>query len=211
MNNIQFPEMNSITSSTGSDILETLNANILKAPEGITESILKNSSVPAPVLTHSNPPLNKVLNMQKPVPIQQIQQKPAPVQQNKPSVPAQKPVQTKPLTTIPENTKSVTFDNKVQQKTISPVQKSTIQETGSVIPVEVEENTLVKKSVFSKLFGSATEDGVDHLLKVGNYKMPKKTLMLIILVALISGGLFYATRDKIPKKQKKKIDDDDEN
>jgi hypothetical protein len=211
MNNIQFPEMNSITSSAGSDILETLNANILKAPEGITESILKNSSVPAPVLTHSNHPLNKVLNIQKSVPIQQIQQKSVPVQQNKPStVPAQKPVQTKPLTVIPENTKSVTFDNKVQQKTISPVQKLTTQETGSVVPVEVEENTLVKKSVFSKLFGSATEDGVDHLLKVGNFKMPKKTLMLIILVALISGGLFYATRDKVPKKQKKKIDDDDD-
>jgi hypothetical protein len=211
MNNIQFPEMNSITSSAGSDILETLNANILKVPEGIPESILKNSSMPAPVFTHPNPPQNKVLNVQKPVP---VQQKPSPLQQNKPSiVPLQKPVQTKPLTTIQENTKSVTFDNNVQQKTISPVQKTSNQvtETGSVVPVEVEQNVIVKKSVFSKLFGSATEDGVDHLLRVGNFKMPKKTIMLIVLVALVTGGLFYATRDKVPKKQKKKTDDDEEN
>lgn len=201
MNNIQFPEMNSITSSAGSDILETINTNIFKAPEGMPESILKNSSVPAPVLTQSNPPPNKVTTMQKP----------APPQQNKPRV-TSAPVQSKPLTTIPENSKSVTFDNNVQQKTISPVHKQSTQvETGSAAPVEVEQPTKVNKNLFSKLFGSATEDGVDHLLKVGNFKMPKKTLMLIILVALVAGGLFYATRTKPPKKLKKKTDDEDEN
>lgn len=211
MNNIQFPEMNSITSSAGSDILETLNADILKVPEGIPESILKNSSVPAPVLTQANQ--NKVLHVQKPTPV------PAPVpaqlQQHKPSAPVPKPTQTKPLPTIPENSKSVSFDNNIQHKTISPANKASNQTTqaepGSIVPVEVEQNTTVKKNMFSKLFGSATEDGVDHLLKVGNFKMPKKTLMLIVLVAVVSGGLFYFTRNKPVKKHKKKTDEDDEN
>ena len=47
-----------------------------------------------------------------------------------------------------------------------------------------------------------------HLIKLGSFKMPKQTLILIGSVVLISVGLFFATRPKIQKKEIKKLEDD---
>jgi hypothetical protein len=49
-----------------------------------------------------------------------------------------------------------------------------------------------------------------HLIKLGSFKMPKQTLILIGGVVLISVGLFFATRPKTHKKKEIKKPEDDE-
>jgi hypothetical protein len=208
MNNMTFPEMNSANSATSSagdsDILETLNTNlnIFNMPQ------VTNVDTPKAPMTMQLPKMPppqvrlQQSQQQQNRPLQQSQQQSQ--QQTRPPQPQSKP----PQPSQQQQQKSVSFNNNIQQKTISPVQtqKKEIQQD------VLHENSISISEAAIKLAENeaAVASTATHLIKLGSFKMPKQTLMLIGGVVLISVGLFFATRPKTHKKKEVKKPEDDE-
>ncbi len=221
MNNMTFPEMNSATSSAaGSDILETLNTNLNifnmpqvtnvdtpKAPMTMQIPRPQQAQPPQPPpvrpqqTQQTRPQQAQQAQQARPQQTQQIQQTPQPrPQQTQQSQPQQK---------------SVSFNNNVQQKVISPVQQQVkpVQEISQPnLTNELNENSISITEAAIKLAENeaAVAATASHLIKLGSFKMPKQTLILIGGVVLISVGLFFATKPKTHKKKEIKKPEDDE-
>ena len=225
MDNMTFPEMNSATSSAaGSDILETLNTNL--------------NIFNIPHVTHVDTP-KAPMTMQIPRPnqqqqsrLQQSQSQPQSQPQSRQQQPQQQPQsrqqqqpQSRPQQSQQSQQKSVSFNNNVQHKVISPIQQTQqtqqtlkpIQEVSNLTNVTnvtnvTNENSMSITEAAIKLAENeaAVAATATHLIKLGSFKMPKQTLILIGGVVLISVGLFFATRPKTQKKKDiKKLEDDE--
>ena len=130
--------------------------------------------VPVPVQVQTQPkPQVLVKTQPKPPVLVKTQTQP------KPSVPVPvpNPVQTQPEPQLTE--KSVTFNEVVEQKEITPTSQ---QVEVTVLPLVSE----IKK------------------IKIGKLLVPRVTVLFVIVLILIGVGLFYATK---PKKQENKQED----
>ena len=201
MNNMTFPEMNSATSSAHSDILETINTNL---------NIFNTQLPQVTIVDTPRPPMTMQLPRPQPTqaprpPVAQQQQRPQPSQPQQPA-------------------KTVSFNNNVQQKTISPLAKkttlpvATTTTTTPTTPVVAQQPSTPHEASISiteaaiKLAENEAIVGAtaSHIINLGSFKMPKKTLLLIGGVVLISVGLFFATKPRVHKKKDKKVEEDEE-
>jgi hypothetical protein len=213
MNNITFPEMDSVTSASDT-VLNTLdqNLNIFKVQPAAPVQI----SVPALV--------------QPPPPQPQI-----PSQVSLPSKPVSRPPLQSQLQSQsqsqsqPQQNRTVSFNNNVQQKVIpaikrnvtpknpvplpAPAVETSIPTTTQIVPQNNSEQIMQKDSENSesKLSALSKFNIGDEILKIGKFSLPKKTLLLLGMLLIIGGVLFYLTKPKENNVDKKKKEDEEEN
>jgi hypothetical protein len=176
---------------------------------------MQQQSQPQPQMQQQSQPVPRPSQPQpQPQPQQnRPQQNRPPMQQNRqqsqPQQQTQQPQQQQSQPQ-PQSQKTVSFDNNVHQKTISPNQNKS--ENNSVAEVAVslpQENEVKKENLMDKFLPKLPSE----FINIGSVKMPTKTLLLIVAVIGISAALFFVTRekkDKKDKKDKKKDDKEDE-
>ena len=183
MNNITFPEMDSVTSSASDNVLNTLdqNFNIFKAAQ--------------PVLPVSQPVL----------PVSQavlpVSQAVLPVSQSTPkSVTFNNNVQQK---TLPPKSILVQTSQSAPQPASQPK---------SGAKSDVAKPDVAKPDVATKVDTEVKLDTVisKDLIKFGKYVCPKKTLMLVGLLVIVGVALYFATKPENKNKKNKKENEEDE-
>ena len=235
MNNITFPEMDSVTSSASDSVLKTLdqNFNIFKTqptqvPQQVIQPILQVQQV-QPVLQVQ--PVQPVQQVQPVQPVQQQvsrpqqrQTQPQQSQQRQSQQPQQPQSQSQPQKQPQQQLKAVSFNHNIQQKVIpSIIKKNTLptvqdksdnQEVNIIISPSKEspKNTSGECNHNIEAVTSATAAVIgSHLIKFGKVVVPKQTLLLLGILIVVSVGLFYATKNKpVNRDKKKKLEDSEE-
>ena len=115
---------------------------------------------------------------------------------------------------VQDKQKSVTFNNVVQTKTITPPTPSTPAPTPAVaapavtapvVPTPATAPVTAPAPTPAPTPAPATPVRTSsHLIKLGSFKCPKQTLVLFGVLILISIALYFSTREK-----KKKLNEDD--
>ena len=126
------------------------------------------------------------------------------------NVPVSAPVSAPVRNNNTEVRRNVSFNNVVAQKTITPPTPQPVrpvQTTSQPISKQVD-TTLVEIQNKIENNGDANNTtliAASHLLQLGKFKVPKQTLLLLLVFSLIGFGLFKITSNK----SKKNNDDDD--
>ena len=202
MNNITFPEMDSVTSSDSDNVLNTLdqNFNIFKVAQSQPAQSSQTQLPSAKTVTFNNNVQQKTLPS-KSILVHPAQSQPA---QSTQSQSAQsQPAQSQSAQSQPSQSQP----SQPAQPSQSQPTQSQPTKTNTSVPTTTPVSAPVSAPVLTTEVAKIKTDGVSELIKFGKYVCPKKTLMLIALLVVLGVALFFATK---PKSKKSKKDEDEE-